>query len=468
MLVIFLFTTGRMWHWFVIPVLISGILVTRDAIEWLSGRLETLDPLGLFSLFGFYVFFLAYLLHVALDFYWHYRFPPSDWRPWLGLSATVNVAGLLLFRWLLQLKPKRTARVVWVLHRSRFIVVASAALVGSAVLQGYFYSRFGGIVATAFARETRTGNSDPFQGLGWLITIAEGFPVISVIAVLVLTRRARFWRSRLAVPALLVGTFVVTLPFGALRGSRSTVFMVLFWAIVLFHIYVRPISRKLVMLAPLLLFLFMTSAMYYKHGGVEGAARIGDTAIIHEIEDTMGFGNAYAFILLHDFARADSQALALYLTSTDKSYSYALGRTFYAGLLSVVPRAIWSNRPAHVGREKAHLLYGVGSTERVFWVFGLPSEFLLNFGPVAMPLAFVVFAAVVSLARFTLSWRTVDDSRQLLWPLLLYMCFVTALGETPNLMWTLMKNGLVPFVVVAASSIRVHRDDPSLGRRVGQ
>jgi hypothetical protein len=466
-LLFFLLTTDRMWHWFVIPVLVSGVIVARDAVEWFRGNLETIDPLGLFALFGLHFFFIAYLLHVALDFYWHYGFPPPDWRPWLGLSAIVNVVGLLLFRWLLRLQPKRAPRTVWVLHRGRFLAVTGVALVVSAVFQFFFYSRLGGIVEALYARETRTHGFDPFQGLGWAIAIAESFPVILVIALLVFTRRARFWQTRMAVPTLLVGALVIALLFGGVRGSRSTIFVVLFWAVVLLHVYIRPISRKLVLIGPILLFLFMSGYMFYKHGGVKGVARIGDTQVIRDIEDRIGFGNAYAFIVLHDFARADSQALVLYLDATDDSYSYALGRTFYAGLMSVVPRAIWPNRPENLNREKAHLMYGIGSTRRVTWIFGFPGEFLLNFGPIAMPLAFVVLAVVVILARFTLSWRALGDSRLFLWPLLLYMCFVTLLVETQVFLWMLVKNGLVPFAVVAASSVRLRRSDPSLRGSAG-
>ncbi len=453
--VVFLFTTSRMWHWFVIPVLLSGILIGKDAIEWFRGRLEAMDPLGLFSLFGLHFFFLAYLLHVSLDFYWHYRYPPEDWRPWLGYAAAANVAGLLLYRWTIRFEPRSRPATVWRIEKPRLVVAALAALVGTAFLQVLIYERFGGILEAAYARENRPRGGDPFEGLGWAITLAESFPVVFVIVLLVLTRNSRLWQSKWAIPALLIPTFLLALLFGGVRGSRSTIFVVLFWALVLFHIYVRPFSRKLILIGPLVLFLFMTGYLFYKHGGVEGASQIGNVEVLEEIEDRIGFGDVYSFILLHDFARADSQALLLYLNATDDSYSYALGRTILAGAVSVVPRALWPDRPENANREKSALLYGPGSNRPVSWVFGLPGEFLLNFGPLSLPLAFPIVAGVVMLARHTRWWQRTGDARALLWPLLLYMCFATPLGETQLFLWAIAKNGLVPGMVVAVSCRRV-------------
>lgn len=452
--VFFLFTTSRMWHWFVIPVLLSGILIGKDAVEWFRGRLETMDPLGLFSLFGLHFFFLAYLLHPALDFYWRYRFPPPDWRTWLGLSACVNVVGLVLFRWVLRFEPRIEPKTVWVIHKGRLLAAAAVTLVGTGILQAMIYRRFGGILGAAYARENRALGGDPFEGLGWAITLAESFPIVFVIVLLVLTRNARIWRSSWAIPVLLAGAMAIALLFGGVRGSRSTIFVVLFWALVLLHVFVRPISRNLVLVGPPLLFVFMAGYLFYKHGGVEGAMRIGDSLVLENIEDKVGLENVQAFILLHDFARADSQALLMYLAATDPEFRPALGRTFVAGVLSVVPRAVWPNRPENANREKTDLMFGPGSNRHVTWAFGLAGEVLLNCGLFMMPLAFLACAGVIVAARWSLVWRRNEDARLLLWPLLLYSCFMVPLGETQVVVYALVKTGFVPFLVVLASSSR--------------
>jgi hypothetical protein len=450
---ILLFSPGSR-HWFVVPVLASGILIAHDAVDWFRGRVPLFDPQGMFGLFGFHFFFLAYLLHVPLGFFWHYRFPPSDWRPWLGYSAALNVIGLVLYRWMLSRVPSPRPGRTWVLHEGRFFAITGGALVGALGVQAFIYSRFGGILGAAYARETGSFGIDPFEGLGWAISLAECFPVVLVIGLIVLTRKARFWKSLYAVPALVAGTLVIALLFGGVRGSRSSIFIVLFWAVVLFHMYVRPVGRKLVLIGPVLLFIFMTGYVYYKHGGVSGAEHLGDQAIIQEIEDRYGSGSVYSFILLHDLARADSQALFLYLDATEDNYRYAMGRTFVAGVLSVVPRALWAGRPEGANLEKASLMYGPGSHRIVFWSFGLAGEALLNFGPLSMPLALLACAGMVRFAKSKTVWEKTGDSRLLIWPLLLFMCFVTPIGEMQVVMWMLVKNGIVPFAVIVLSSDR--------------
>ena len=56
-------------HWFLIPLVFCGTLTSMDALEWLRGRLDLMDPIGLMGVVGFHFFFLAPLLHVAWD-YW--------------------------------------------------------------------------------------------------------------------------------------------------------------------------------------------------------------------------------------------------------------------------------------------------------------------------------------------------------------------------------------------------------------
>ncbi len=461
-LLCFLATSTAVWHWFVFPVYFCGVLVTRDAVDWLRGRLPVFDPVGLFGCFGVHFFFLAYLLHPYVDFYWHYPFPPNDWRPWLGYSATLNLVGLILYRLILRRSPKWTPRTQWILHRPRFLAATVVTLTASFMMQIYFYRQFGGILGAIYAREDPSRAGDPFRGLGWAMTIAESFPIIAVMAALVLTRKSRFWSSRLSLPALLLGSLLLCFFFGGLRGSRSTIFLVLFWTVVLFHFLVRPLRRVYLLVAPLILFFFMFGYIYYKHGGVEGALHFGDPEIIDEIEDHIGFGNTDDFIVLHDFARADAQALVLYLVTTDNEYRYALGRTYLSALTSIVPRVIWPSRPEDSNREKVELLYGSGpGPDRVVsWVFGLAGEAIFNFGPVAAPLTFVLFATAVLAASRTARLFQGDDARVLLWPLLLYACFALPLAEARLILFLFVKSGLIPLLVVYAGSRRVVRSQP--------
>ena len=67
----------QLWHWFVLPVFLCGWLVAEDALRWLSGEVDVLDPVGVLGLFGVHFFFLAPLLHVSWG-YWMEEAPSAS------------------------------------------------------------------------------------------------------------------------------------------------------------------------------------------------------------------------------------------------------------------------------------------------------------------------------------------------------------------------------------------------------
>ena len=80
---------------------------------------------------------------------------------------------------------------------------------------------------------------------------------------------------------------------------------------------------------------------------------------------------------------------------------------------------------------------------------------MLNFGPVAVPLAYLVWGFVVGrVRRFMLTLESVDD-RLLLLPFLINLCFVVLIFDSDNLLFLLIKNGSVPFAVLALSSAKL-------------
>src|SRR5258708_24048940 len=80
----FLIACERTAHWFLVPVLLCGVLIGIDAVDWFRGRLDIFDPAGIIGLLGVHFFFLAPLLHVTWDSWMRYINPPPDWRGWLG------------------------------------------------------------------------------------------------------------------------------------------------------------------------------------------------------------------------------------------------------------------------------------------------------------------------------------------------------------------------------------------------
>jgi hypothetical protein len=459
-LLVMMATSDRMWHWYVIPVLLSGILATRDGAVWLTGRSDAFDPAGLIGMFGFHFFFLSFLLHEYWQFWWHYHAPPLDWRPWLGYAATLNACGLLVYRLVIgyarRVKPLRP-KTRWRLNRARFVPVWVGLLAFSAALQIYVYSQFGGLLSFVNTRfDIKRLGEDPFAGMGWLTTMAEAFPVLAVVGAAVLTREWAFWRSRWSLPVALGIVFVLALFFGGLRGSRSTIFFMELWAVTAIHLWVRPISRKLIFVGAIGLFVFMNGYLYYKYGGLEGLKHLGDAEMLGELanEEYRG-GTAQQFIVLHDFGRADSEALALYLLDTTTDFEPVMGRSYVAGALSVVPRAIWPARPPNFFQDKSDLMFGVGTGNRTAWVLGFSAEAALNFGPFAIPVAMGLLGVLIALVRRWQFGLGPFDSRLLILPLFICLPFNVLLGESQLVMYYLVKNGLLPTLLVLTTSQRI-------------
>ncbi|GAB3976186.1 hypothetical protein GCM10027615_45340 [Plantactinospora veratri] len=99
-----------LWHPFVVPVALCGVLVGVDVAAWLRRRLDIFDPRAMLGLLGFHFFFLAPLLHVMLDYWPAMVQPPTSWRDALGAMAVLNCIGLLLYRIVLVLPAYRQRR----------------------------------------------------------------------------------------------------------------------------------------------------------------------------------------------------------------------------------------------------------------------------------------------------------------------------------------------------------------------
>jgi hypothetical protein len=158
-------------------------------------------------------------------------------------------------------------------------------------------------------------------------------------------------------------------------------------------------------------------------------------------------------LVLGDLARADVHAFLLYrLSRADRDYAYAWGRTYLGTAALLVPRWIWPDRPPTKVREGTEAQFGVGSYDPDRWasskVYGLAGEAMLNFGPLAVAIAYLVFGAIVGrLQRFHARLRH-GDPRRLVYPFALNLCFSALLGDSDNLLFMFVKDGLVPLSVV--------------------
>ncbi|MDJ0734635.1 MAG: hypothetical protein QNJ47_11315 [Nostocaceae cyanobacterium] len=461
----FLQTSGEFLHWFVIPVALCGILIGIDAIDWFRGKLNLFDPVGIIGLLGFHFFFIAPLLHVSLDFWMDEDImPPNDWRIWIGGMAILNFLGLLVYRFsrnlVSQLPKNQSKQIIWKLDRQRFLPIVCIALIISAILQLMVYQKFGGLenYIAAATRAARREGENEFQGMGIVFLISESFPILSMMAFAVYAQTKKRLQTKTAQIIALIIFLGLQLIFGGLRGSRSNTIWALFWAVGIIHFWLRQISKKQIAIGLVFLLLFMYIYGFFKTGGFEAVntALQGQSARAALEEKS---GRSWESLALQDLGRSDVQAFLLYrITRHDSDYEYAWGRTYLPALTMFIPSAIMPKKPPEKMLEGTEAQFGRGTYHPQLWssskVYGLAGETMLNFGPYAVPFAFVVLGIVVGYVRRWLMKWSVGDDRLLLLPMLVNFCFIVLVADTDNYIFFILKNSGMAILVIFLSCRR--------------
>jgi len=461
-LIAFLFTSTEFDHWFIVPVYISGVLISADGIRWFRSRPFTLvDPVGIIGVLGFHFFFLAPLLHVHWDYWMRYVAAPDDWRPWLGWMAWINLAGLIVYRAAVArvtYRPvKHKAHNSWVLNEKRFLQLSIVAMVLTALLQLYVYRTYGGVVAYMTVA-TDLADQYAMRGMGWLFLLSESFPTIAMMAFVVHARRHPRRYSSVAIALMLLVYLMLLLFFGGLRGSRSNTVWGLFTGVAYIHLWVQPITRRMLIAGMCFLVLFLYAYGFYKGAGIEGLKAVPHSDTRAELADETG--RTWQSAILGDLGRSDVQAFVLYrLMKEDRDYDYAYGRTYVGAAAMLIPRQIWPERPPNKVKEGTDALYGQGAyipeTRVASRVYGLAGETILNFGPYVVFLAFGAWGVVVGVInRFTRLWN-LNDARYLMVPVLLNFSFLMLISDSDNLTFFMLKRSIVPLGLIFLSAVRI-------------
>jgi hypothetical protein len=446
-------------HWFVLPVTGCAMLIGPDAVAWFRGRLDVFHPQGLIGVLGLHFFYLAPLLHVLLGYWAPELAPPADWRHALGVMGCLNLAGLVVYRLVLRVphaeRPVRPATLVFDEYRFR-----RAALVASAVAAAAFVAELVVLGGVSGYLSVMTEVGPRLAGMGWLLVVAESFPALVLLYVVV---RWRPVLARRPVPLVLclVGFALVQFLVAGLRGSRSNTVWPVLIALILVHLVVRPVTRRALVPFALTVMLFMYAYGFYKDAGLEMVDVARGTRTVQEISRQTG--RDWAGLLLGDLGRADVQALVL-----DRRLSGAgepgYGSTYLAAVSQLVPHWILppQRRPTDKLRLGTDLLYGPGvyDAQSRHWaqrVYGLTGEAVLNVGPVGAVLAFLPLGLLVRWWR--VRYRRVTDNRDLAWALLappLVLGTVNLLfSDLDNVVFFLVQRFAPAAVVVLVSLVAV-------------
>lgn len=451
--VLFLLSSDKLQHWFLVPVSICGVLVGTDAIDWIRGRRDLYDPIGIIGIYCVHWFYVAPLLNVQWDYFISDVAAPPDWRDWLGYMAILNAAGLVLYRVgrsLFKAKAKLQG-VFWKVDRTKARIVLPLFIAISAIAQTFVYARFGGITGYI---DSRMDDPNAWVGLGPLFMISESAPILLTFFVVIRMQQHKInWTKAFAAMAILC---LVQLYFGGLRGSRSETVELFFWVVGCVHLLVRPVPRRVIYIGCAFLYAFMYFYAFYKSMGKNATEAYTASAEDREYLEKKTNKTAKG-LLLGDFGRADLQAYILFRAVTDsKDLDYAKGRTYLAALSLWIPRSIMPNRPDSKLREGTEFQYGSGYDPNYpsSRVYGIATESILNFGPFAAPFAYGVLGLFVGWFRRAVNRFRSGDARFLLVPLVVYECMSVIGGDSDNLVFGLAKNGFLPVLVVILCTVK--------------
>ena len=442
-------------HWFVLPVMVCGALLTNRALRVVLSKGSIFSADGLFDLFSFHFFFLSPLLVISLEHRLAYLpAQPDDWREWLGRMAVINIAGILAYHYVRgkALEGRPLWKTAWLVEESRFNAVIVSALTVCAAVQIYLLIQFGGL--NGFA-DALLHDAEAWNNTGWLFVIGESTPILAIIALgqwLYQRRRSLGWPMISLVLTLFLALQILC---GGLRGSRSNTVICLFWAVGIVHCRIRPVPRKVLLVGAAVVIAIMYIGGLYKAVGLDALRALDNPE--EQAQISQRSGRTVELIALEDFGKSDTQAFILYMLSSRQSeYRLALGRTYLGALALLIPKALWPNRPAGKVKWTTDAEYGAGTYDasriRSSRVYGLMGEWMLNFGWYLGPLCMAGLGLAVGVTqRFTLTCANADCRRMLI-PIIAAVC-VTALGsDSDNDVYNVIKFLSIPLAVLWLSS----------------
>jgi hypothetical protein len=456
-LLVYVLTVKGAAHWFVVPIGACGFLTVSELIRWLRKELDLFDPRLLANVVLMHLTFTAPLLHIAWDRFGWDLVMTDDWRKWFGYMGILNLVSLLLFRLTERLGYRTAARRkhhTWRFDRRRLtIIFATFSLVS---LGAYLFLM--DLIGGYGSQIDMAGPGDELSGYGWLVTLSDALPLL--IGFMLVYR----WADRKH-PAWAIGTLLfvtcLQLLWAGLRGSRSTLIFIVVMTAAMIHLNWQPLRRRFVLLAAIALIAFMYFYGFFKFGGPETVQQlVSDPSGLAYYERNLATGEDFGVeaIVLGDLSRADVQTYILYsLINPRFSYRYRLGETYLAGVLSWVPRLIWSHRPPPVQEAYLELLYGPGTYNPLLRtshrVFGLAGEAMLNFGVLAPLFAYSIYGFAIGALRSRLAvWRANNDARLFIAPLLLVISMIAVTSDLRNLVFFIFKHtGLYLAIVLLAS-----------------
>ncbi|RAQ16198.1 hypothetical protein DPR02_00125 [Burkholderia cepacia] len=442
---------------------VHGVILLLDgalllAIVWIRPRTQNARWFRVFLFFVLGVFPLWQLL-AGDEIY--LRLLPQDSTA-VALWYVLSLAGVLILKLILDVGATRLVEHDWRPEpggRAGGLAYLFALLSLGAL--AFMYLKLGGYTRIAElydARVEQTGTDyDPFRGLGVVQALANTSP-LWVFVCLTLRRRRHVVLTVLAFVQLGVLGWLSS----GVAGNRQGIVFVLVFALFLYHGFVARIRPGMMRAVGIGVALVGVLLMPLKFG-------LGYTDVLNlpqrfaeqrGLELSMGPASAFLF---RDLSRFDVQTLAIDAV-TQPNYEYPMGRSFVGAVASVVPGALWGDRPDTFALEKSAVVRDLERTtlDKTTLLFGMPGEFLVNFGVLGFVLSFAIPAALLVVQNGVgVRSRRWLPLRVVMWPLpFLFFLFDSNVMVYYSMRWILLFGMPMAFVMTwprrPGAAARVH------------
>jgi len=233
-------------------------------------------------------------------------------------------------------------------------------------------------------------------------------------------------------------------------GSRGTTIWAIFWMAGIVHFRFRKLSPPLTAAGAIFLIGFMYFYGFYKEQKRASLDILRSPAMW--LQPT-GYERDIKYLLLGDLARSDSDAYILHnLVKDPQDYNYRWGLTYAGGFSILIPKSLWPDRPDFKIEAGTEAQFGKATSWRSLRTYGLGGEAMLNFGPWGVVPAFALFGAAVGWYRKKLKSWALPDTRILLAPFFCILSAIVLVGDSDNLVYAVLTQGVLIAAALFASS----------------
>ena len=454
-------------HWFILPVILCGVVIGADGVGWFRRKYDLFDPKGILGLLGLHYFFMSQILVVI----WEIPVPATaitlyDYRPWIGLIAIFHFFGLIIYRVVekaVSRKPyNKTTTKAWIPNESRWVLVLTIFIVIACIAQAYLVFERGYIGRIAYDPSERVGIKG---GTGIFRLLGSAGPVLLMMFLTLARNRISVRKSSFLATYILLALMAgFAFFFGGLVGSRGATIWSMFWIAGIIHFFWRRFTVKEALIGIFITVLFMNIYGFFKKLGTEGL----------EIYRAEGWavaasesGVTMKGILTGDLSRTTVHAYMAYvLVEKPYPYEYRWGKTIWGDILLQFPTWLYPNyynRVSAGGKMLAgtDLMMGPGSLDpldpfsKSRYVYGLTGQVMLNFGLLPIPLAFIILGYCIGkYRRALLNWET-NDMKFLLAPVAINLLIIILTHDLDNMLYTIIFRAALPFMIIWISTIRI-------------